>query len=102
MSTDRIQVTPASGTVLQGEPHVMAVQFVETVLHPLLMALAEREGAHTVVGFYSGLVACLALDAQSTLGTHHAEHIFACALKAMRSKPKVAEFYSQRPRVVAS
>jgi hypothetical protein len=85
----RIQVTPASGTVLQGDGREMAVQLCQKVIQPLLMAMVERDGPHAVVQFYAALVAHLALDIQETLGTVHAEHIMERSLKAMHNKPKV-------------
>jgi hypothetical protein len=85
----RIQVTPASGTVLQGEGREMAVQLCQKVIHPLLMAMVERDGPHAVVEFYAAVTAHLALDIQETLGTGHAEHIMECAMKAMRNRPTV-------------
>jgi hypothetical protein len=93
--SNRIQVTPASGTVLQGEPHEMAMQFCQQVLHPLLMALVEREGAHAVVGFYAGLVTHIGLDMNGALGTRHAEHILSKAMDAVRRAEKVPEFYNR-------
>lgn len=92
---NRIQVTPASGTVLQGEPAAMAMQFCQQVIHPLLMALVEREGAHAVVQFYAGLVTHLALDMNGALGTHHARHIMDKAHEALERAEKVPEFYNR-------
>ena len=86
---DRIQVTPTSGTVLEGEPHEMARQFTDKVLHPLLMAMVERGGPHTVVKFYACLMVQLALTAHQTFGTIHAEHMLAVAQKAMAARDKV-------------
>lgn len=85
----KIQVTPPGGTVLQGDGREMAMQLCQKVIHPLLMAMVERDGPHAVVQFYAALVAHLALDIQGTLGTVHAEHIMERALKAMHGKPKV-------------
>lgn len=85
----RIQVTPTSGTVLQGDGREMAVQLCQKVIHPLLMAMVERDGPHAVVQFYAALATHLALDIQETLGTGHAEHIMECVMKAMRNKPAV-------------
>ncbi len=93
--SNRIQVTPASGTVLQGEPAEMAMQFCQQVIHPLLMAMAERDGAHAVVVFYAGLVTHLALDMNATLGTMHAQHIMNRAHRALDSAEKVPEFYNR-------
>lgn len=92
---NRIQVTPASGTVLQGEPPQMAMQFCQQVLHPLLMALVEREGAHAVVQFYAGLVTHLALDMNGALGTHHAQHIMDRAQEVLDNAKRVPEFYNR-------
>ena len=91
----RIQVTPADGTVLQGEPPEMAMQFCQQVIHPLLMALVERAGAHAVVGFYASLVTHLALDINGALGTMHAQHIMNRASRALDAAPKTPEFYNR-------
>ena len=95
MNTNRIQVTPASGTVLEGEPHKMAMQFCQQVIHPLLMALVKREGAHAVVGFYAGLVTHIGLDMNVALGTHQAKHILQRALDTVERAEKVPEFYNR-------
>ena len=92
---NRIQVTPISGTVLQGGPPEMAMQFCQQVIHPLLMALVEREGAHAVVGFYAGLLTHLGLDMNGALGTHHAKHILQRALDTVDQAEKVPEFYNR-------
>ena len=87
--SNRIQVTPTSGTVLQGEPHEMARQFTDKVLHPLLAAMCDSEGPHAVVSFYAGLMVQLACTAHDTFGTVHAEHMLTVARKALDKRDPV-------------
>lgn len=91
----RIQVTPVSGTVIQGEPSEMAMQFCQKVLHPLLIAMVERDGPVAVVKFYAGLVTHLALDMNGALGTSHAKHIMQSASDAVDRAKAVPSFYER-------
>lgn len=91
----RTWVTPQSGTLLQGEPPQMAMEFCQNVLHPLLMAIVEQQGAHAVVQFYAGLVTHLALDMNGALGTHHAQHIMDRAQEVLDRAKRVPEFYNR-------
>lgn len=95
MGKNRIQVTPASGTVLEGEGPEMAMQLCQKVIHPLLMAIVEQQGAYAVVQFYAGLVTHLALDMNGALGTHHAQHIMDGAQAALDKAKRVPEFYNR-------
>jgi hypothetical protein len=91
----KIQVTPTSRTVLQGDGREMAVQLCQKVIDPLLMAMVERDGPHAVVQFYAALVAHLAMDMQEALGTVHAEHVMHAALKATHGRPKVPGIFER-------
>lgn len=83
--TEPIQVTPPDGALLQGKPHVMAMQLCQQVLNPLLLEMVKHEGPFGILEFYAAFVTHVALDMRIALGTKHAGHIMEAASFNMRA-----------------